>query len=113
MSDKSTSKTIRIIKILTGERAICACVGKSPQNDGCIPKGFQRNHTLLHMFNYHLLAFEVESHNGVNVMHVNSVCICALNNIQLAANAVSPLLQMQINERHAGRCNFQDCSHLI
>lgn len=90
------------------------CVGNISQNDGCNPKGFQMKHTLLHMFNYHLPASEVESRDGVNIMRVNSVFVCApittSSNIHLATDAASPLLEMQLEERQAGRCIFQDRS---
>lgn len=75
-SQTTVHQKIRIIKMPT-DKGQYVCVGNVPQNDGCNPKGFQMNHTLLHMFNYHLPAPEVESHNGVNIMRLSSVCICA------------------------------------
>lgn len=78
MSKRQTRvhRKIRIRLMLT-DKGHSLRVGNFPQNDGCTPKGFQMNHTLLHMFNYHLPASEVECHDCENIMHLNCVCICA------------------------------------
>lgn len=68
------------------------------------------NHALLHMFNYHLPASEVESHDGVNVMRLNSVCICApittSSNIHLSAKRCFSLVANAIGRKTSRKMHF-------
>lgn len=78
MSKIQTRVQIKIrIRLMLTVKGYSLHVGNFPQNDGCSPKGFQMNHTLLHMFNYHLPASEVERHDCKNIIHLNCFLICA------------------------------------